>query len=82
MQRAKAVQWACDVLLLVMLGNSKCLTQVSELQWRQRVRIQGYKGDAGIFEFMMTQRFGGRYDGIWFTEQLVADDCDLLSLVV
>jgi len=52
-----------------------CL-QVSELQWKQRVWVKGYKGsEEGVFEFFMVKRLGGRYDGTWFTRQLTCDGC-------
>ncbi len=47
-----------------------CL-QVSELQWKQRVWVKGFKGsEEGVLEFFMVKRLGGRYDGIWFTRQM------------
>ncbi|DBB17849.1 TPA: hypothetical protein ACH3X3_002867 [Trebouxia sp. C0006] len=50
--------------------------QVSELQWKQRVWVKGYKGsEEGVFEFFMVKRLGGRYDGTWFTRQLTCDGC-------
>lgn len=50
--------------------------QVSELQWKQRVWVKGYKGsEEGVFEFVMVKRLGGRYDGTWFTRQLTCDGC-------
>ncbi|DBA71259.1 TPA: hypothetical protein ACH3X2_011077 [Trebouxia sp. C0005] len=48
--------------------------QVSELQWKHRVWVKGYKGsEEGVFEFFMVKRLGGRYDGTWFTRQLTCD---------
>ncbi|KAK9805013.1 hypothetical protein WJX73_001535 [Symbiochloris irregularis] len=50
--------------------------QVSEHRWRQRVWVQGYRDfEQGTYSFNLVQRFGGRYDGIWFTESLHADAC-------
>ena len=50
--------------------------QVSELQWKHRVWVKGYKrNEEGVFEFYMVKRLGGRYDGTWFTRQLLCDAC-------
>ena len=55
--------------------------QVSEFQWRQRVWVQGYRtSEEGVYSFNMVQRFGGRNDGVWYTESLHADNCDDGSL--
>ena len=66
-------QTACNV----------CCMQISELQWKQRVWVKGYKGnEEGVFEFLMVKRLGGRYDGTWFTRQLTCDGCPGGSLSV
>lgn len=66
-----------------LMPMSCCMMQVSELQWKQRMWVKGYKaGEEGVFEFTMVQRLGGRYDGIWFTDQLTCDDCPSSSLSV
>ena len=58
------------------LGMALICLQVSELQWKQRVWVKGYKGsEEGVFEFFMVKRLGGRYDGTWFTRQLTCDGC-------
>ncbi|KAK9812596.1 hypothetical protein WJX72_000145 [[Myrmecia] bisecta] len=57
--------------------------QVSELRWKQRVWVKGYRTNTeGVFEFSMIQRLGGRYDGIWFCDALLCDDCDERTLIV
>lgn len=65
-------------------GCTPCdLLQVSELQWKHRVLVKGYKGaEEGVFEFFMVKRLGGRYDGTWFTRQLTCDGCPNGSLSV
>ena len=63
-------------MLLDSLVMAPICLQVSELQWKQRVWVKGYKGsEEGIFEFFMVKRLGGRYDGTWFTRQLTCDGC-------
>ncbi|CAL8471310.1 g10852 [Coccomyxa elongata] len=46
--------------------------QVSEFEWRQRILVQGVSDEA-VFEITMMQRFGGQYDGIYYTRHLKAD---------
>ena len=42
--------------------------QISELQWKQRVWVKGYKGsEEDVFEIFMVKRLGCRYDGTWLT---------------
>ena len=38
------------------------------------------KGEENVYEFTMRQRLGGRYDGYWYTLQLICDDCDEKNL--
>ena len=45
---------------------------MSEFEWRQRVLVQGVSDEA-VFEITMMQRFGGQYDGIFYTRHLKAD---------
>lgn len=57
--------------------------EVSEHRWRQRVWIKGYRDfENEVYSFNLVQRFGGRYDGIWFTESLHADSCSEAGLIV
>ncbi len=63
-------------MLLDSLVMALICLQVSELQWKQRVWVKGYKAsEEGVFEFFMVKRLGGRYDGTWFTRQLTCDGC-------
>ncbi|CAL5228251.1 g11352 [Coccomyxa viridis] len=48
--------------------------QVSELEWRQRVRITSVAKEQATFEFTLRQRLGGLYDGIFYTQALRAED--------
>lgn len=48
--------------------------QVSELEWRQRVRITSMANEQATFEFTLRQRLGGLYDGIFYTQALRAED--------
>lgn len=53
--------------------------EVSEGVWKARVLVQKqyYKStDEHVYEFTMAQRLGGKYDGVWFTENLICDGCD------
>ena len=63
-------KWVCclylapsDILLCVAL-------QLGETKWAQRVAVRG-PGGAGVFEFTMSQRCGGRKDGFWFCDSLL-----------
>eukprot|EP00878_Enallax_costatus_P005473 GHUV01005744.1.p1 GENE.GHUV01005744.1~~GHUV01005744.1.p1 ORF type:complete len:210 (+),score=12.84 GHUV01005744.1:182-811(+) len=57
--------------------------KVSERCWKTRVHVIGaYGRDEGVFEFTMVQRLGGRYDGWWFTESLIADGVDWKSSII
>ena len=47
--------------------------QISEREWRQRVCITGVAGEEAIFEITMLQRFGGLYDGVYYTRSLKAE---------
>jgi hypothetical protein len=62
--------------LIICMRAETCCTcrtwQVSEFEWRQRLLVQGINGEA-VFEFTMLQRFGGQYDGIFYTRYLKAD---------
>ena len=49
-------------------------TQVSELEWRQRVRITSVANEQATFEFALRQRLGGLYDGIYYTQALRAEE--------
>ncbi|KAF8073191.1 hypothetical protein HT031_000852 [Scenedesmus sp. PABB004] len=51
--------------------------QLSERVWKTRFAVRGEAGrEQGVYEITMVQRLGGRYDGYWFTESLVADGND------
>lgn len=51
--------------------------------WRTRLHVTGpYRKDEGVYEITMVQRLGGRYDGWWFTESLVADGNDWKSSII
>lgn len=45
--------------------------QVDEDRWMQRVGITSQLGEKATFEFTMTRRVGGRFDGFWFTDSLI-----------
>jgi hypothetical protein len=48
--------------------------EVEEDVWKARVRVvNGWRREEGVFEFSMTRRCGGRYDGVWFTASLTRD---------
>jgi hypothetical protein len=58
-------------------------TQLSDRVWRTRLHVVGtYRKDEGVYEITMVQRLGGRYDGWWFTESLVADGNDWKSSII
>lgn len=51
--------------------------------WRTRLHVIGtYRKDEGVYEITMVQRLGGRYDGYWFTESLVADGNDWKTHII
>lgn len=51
--------------------------EVSEDVWKARVFVEnGYRKEEAVYEFTMVRRFGGRYDGVWFCDQLICDGCD------
>jgi hypothetical protein len=59
------------------------LLQLSDRVWRTRLHVIGtYRKDEGVYEITMAQRLGGRYDGFWFTESLVADGNDWKSSII
>ena len=77
----RTIAWQASLKQHVMYDA--CCMQISELQWKQRVWVKGYKGnEEGVFEFLMVKRLGGRYDGTWFTSQLTCDGCPGGSLSV
>ncbi len=48
--------------------------RLGEHRVKTRVFVQGFrKGEAGTFEWTLTQKIGGRKDGYWYTESLVSD---------
>lgn len=47
---------------------------MSELEWRQRVRITSVANESATFEFTMRQRLGGLYDGVFYTQALRAEE--------
>lgn len=47
--------------------------QVSEREFRQRVLVTGVTNEEAIFEITMLQRFGGLYDGVYYTRSLKAE---------
>lgn len=64
-------------LLLSVTNHGPGWEQVSEFRWRQRVWVKGFREfEEGTYSFNLVQSFGGRYDGIWFTESLHADACN------
>lgn len=57
--------------------------RVSERCFKTRLHVTGEGGhDEGVFEITMVQRLGGRYDGWWFTESLVADGNDWRASII
>jgi len=59
------------------------LLQLSDRMWRTRLHVVGpYRKDEGVYEITMVQRLGGRYDGYFFTESLVADGNDWQSSII
>jgi hypothetical protein len=67
------------------LSRPACLSllQLSDRVWRTRLHVTGaYRKDEGVYEITMVQRLGGRYDGYWFTESLVADGNDWKSSII
>lgn len=52
--------------------------ELDERTWKARVHIikRGGREEARTYEFTLVQRLGGVYDGIWFTQSLIADDAD------
>lgn len=57
--------------------------EVAEDLWRQRCLVSGINGiETQVYEITMYRHFGGRYDGIWFCQALVADGVDERSLIV
>eukprot|EP00775_Hariotina_reticulata_P011078 gene11078-11234_t len=62
---------------MLLFGWWRLPSQLSESVWKMRVLVIGpYGKEQGVYEFTMIQRLGGRYDGYWFTETLIADDND------
>lgn len=50
--------------------------EVDEGVWKSRVLVKnGYRKEENTYEFTMTQRFGGKYDGVWYCTQLTCDGC-------
>ena len=47
--------------------------QISDREWRQRFQIVGLTNEEAIFEITMLQRFGGLYDGVYYTKALRAE---------
>lgn len=77
----------CVVLLVVLPCCLLCVLpfvpQLSERVWRTRLHVIGeYRKEEGVYEITMVQRLGGRYDGWWFTESLVADGNDWGSHII
>ncbi|GAQ78840.1 hypothetical protein KFL_000190570 [Klebsormidium nitens] len=67
-----------DRVYRVLLGHtdSKILSSFhpSEHEFKQRVWIRGHRpGEEEVFEFTLSQRFGGVRDGYWLTESLKHD---------
>lgn len=57
--------------------------QLSERVWRTRFHAVGpYRKDEGVYEITMMQRLGGRFDGFWFTDSLVADGNDWKTSII
>jgi len=50
--------------------------QVSEFDWRQRVLVRSATDEEAIFEVTMRQRFGGLYDGVYYTKSLKPETPD------
>ena len=49
--------------------------EISEHVWKARFCVGNhYRKEERIFEFTMCRELGGRYDGVWFTRQLICDD--------
>lgn len=47
--------------------------QISEREWRRRFLVVGLTKEEAIFEITMLQRFGGLYDGVYYTKALRAE---------
>jgi len=66
--------------LLVNHTESEVLSslELSESAWKARVACtNSFKKRESVFEFTLCRRFGGRYDGVWFCDQIIAaDDCE------
>lgn len=63
--------------LLVNHTDSSILSSisVSEDVWKARILIENsYRKENGIYEFTMTRKVGGKYDGVWFCDQILASD--------
>ena len=57
--------------------------QLSERVWRTRLHVVGpYRKDEGVYEMTMVQRLGGRYDGYYFCESIVADGNDWKTSII
>lgn len=55
--------------------------EVSESVWVARVHVvNSYRKEERDYQFTMEQRFGGKYDGVWFTKALIADGCTAKTL--
>jgi hypothetical protein len=52
--------------------------EVAEDVWKVRVLVRNEwrKGEESVYEFTMKKRFGGKYDGFWYTDMLVCDECE------
>lgn len=56
--------------------------EVAEDVWKARVFVRNdlRKGEENVYEFTLRQRLGGKYDGFWFTEELLCDGADKRDL--
>jgi hypothetical protein len=52
--------------------------EVAEDVWKVRVLVRNdwRKGEENVYEFTMVRRFGGKKDGVWFTDALKCDECE------
>lgn len=66
---------------IALVGHSEAsiesALEVSEDIWVARVLvINKYRKENAVYNFTMTRRVGGKYDGAWFCKQLLCDDGD------